>query len=161
MASPTQKLTEEMVKKVLLESMRGNRSAKIFPDAGKSFRQSLEGALKNPPKALNPPKDMFVIIDDAPPPFTEDEWKKLPAAAEKAIVRQSVWHAWDFGMRDYGSVATWTMGDDGRIHIESIETFPQPETPKSPAKRATQPESFFPNKIGRIANLPRYPGVWG
>lgn len=109
-------------------------------------------------------KEGFRVLDDAPPPFTEDEWKKLPAAVEKAIARQPVWHSWDFGV-DHGCVATWTMGVDGRIHIESIETFPAPATPPAtpepPAKVLHHNSGFFPNKVGRIDVLPRYPGVWG
>ncbi len=49
---------------------------------------------------------------------------------------------------------------DGKIIVQEVghgQIPQQLEPPKKPAK----PVDFFPNKIDRIAKMPRYPGVWG
>lgn len=69
----------------------------------------------------------------------------------------------DRGKDDRSVAAIWSANGDGTITIHEIlgeDFFAPPEAPK-PAKKREKRVDFFPSKVGRIAKMPRYPGVWG
>lgn len=69
----------------------------------------------------------------------------------------------DYGVNERSVASIWSIGDDGVMRVSEIladDFWVKPEAP-APAKKAAKPAEFFPNKIGRIAKMPRYPGVWG
>lgn len=70
--------------------------------------------------------------------------KKWEVSFDKVVAHGEVW-------------AVYYLNADNHIHI--LEQ--GPEEVKKPAKKRAKPVDFFPNKIDRIAKMPRYPGVWG
>lgn len=158
-------LTENMLKKALMEAFKGE--PKYFPkvniqvsgrQAGKTvarhhdaLRRAIDDALAGRP--LGP-----VWIDEVAKPFTEDEWKNLKPPPK---FDHRFW-GMDLGSKDAFAVVagSWI---DGKMVVEDIATadLPAPATPEAPAKPLHHNQGFFPNKVGRIDVLPRYPGVWG
>lgn len=121
---------------------------------GKSFdRLVVEAMLRERERTAKATKDM-VVIEEAVS-IDEKTWANLPKFV-----------GIDLGVGE--SWVTWTYYRDGSIHVENIghkmldpvvaETLEDMKPhPGKPPKRV----DFFPNKIERIAKMPRYPGVWG
>lgn len=78
--------------------------------------------------------------------FCESRSTNCPLAFDKAVAHGESWCIWRY--------------EDGKIIVEEMGSSAPPEAPQPPKKPA-KPVDFFPNKIDRIAKMPRYPGVWG
>ena len=66
----------------------------------------------------------------------------------------------DYG-KDGGASVSYAIDGNGNLVITEIVHFDGPVTVAPEPKKLHHNDGFFPNKVGRIANLPRYPGVWG
>lgn len=121
-------LTEDAVKKVLIEAFRGKPAPKLFPRVGEIRQEARQAGKSARAKALR------------------------EALADTYVVNG-----------DSMVVGTWRIGNGPPYAMLDVRDEPAtpPATPEPPAKVLHHNRGFFPNKIGRIDVLPRYPGVWG
>lgn len=161
-------------------------SQKILPveyggwQSGKShteiFREVFDRAMVAENLRTKKAMENMVIVDEFGT-ISEEAWGTLNVA-------------FDRGAKDGESWCIWSCGPDGRMLISEVGStktkplaLPMKATPEvtPPATKAATDAAdeylngklgpktkipfhnrgFFPSKIGRIASLPRYPGVWG
>lgn len=100
-------------------------------------------------------REAFKRIDEETGVWIDEIVKPPPKAGPR-------WWGMDLGSKDAFAIGTWHV-KDGKMVVEDVVTvdLPAPATPEPPAKVLHHNRGFFPNKIGRIDVLPRYPGTWG